>query len=319
MILFVHNMSKEIVGSLTDGDVRRSLLQDKDVNKKVGLLCNRNFEYCYSDEDYLNFKKYRKKDIRILPILDRNKKLIDLIDLAIIRAKLPLECFIMAGGRGERLRPLTDSIPKPMLLLGNKPIIEHVVDKLVLFGIKKIYISIKYLGDQIVEFLGDGSRKGISIEYIREDQPLGTAGSLSLVKKFNTEHILLMNSDLFTDANFEDLYLMTIQNKASLGVATIPYTTKVPYGVFKTNEHTVVGLKEKPIYTNYANAGIYIISTDVLDRIPHNCFYNITDLIEQLISENKTIIHDPIISYWIDIGQHQDYLNAQEIVKHLQN
>ena len=319
MILFVHNQSNEIVGSLTDGDIRRSLLVDKDVNKKVGLLCNRNFAHCYSDEEYLNLKRYRKIDIRILPILDRNQQLVGLIDLAFAKAKLPLECFIMAGGRGQRLRPLTDSTPKPMLPLGNKPIIEHIVDRLVRFGIKKIYISIKYLGEQIVDYLGNGSEKGISIEYIKEDQPLGTAGALSLVNKFNTEYILLMNSDLFTDADFEDLYMMTIRNNAFLGVATIPYTTKVPYGVFTTNEHTVIGLKEKPIYTNYANAGIYIINTNVLDRIPQNIFYNITDLIEQLISENKKIIHNPIINYWIDIGQHQDYLNAQEIVKHLQN
>lgn len=175
------------------------------------------------------------------------------------------------------------------------------------------------MGQQIVDYLGDGSAKGIQIEYIWEDQPLGTAGALSLVEKFNSEHILLMNSDLFTDADFEDLYLNTINHEANMGVATVPYTTKVPYGIFTTNEQQVTGLKEKPVYTNYANAGIYILNTKVLNKIPRNKFYNITDLMEQLIAKNQTVIHNPIVGYWIDIGQHQDYINAQEIVKHIKD
>ncbi|MDA3779276.1 MAG: sugar phosphate nucleotidyltransferase [Bacteroidales bacterium] len=157
------------------------------------------------------------------------------------------------------------------------------------------------------------------MEFVWEDQPLGTAGALSLIERFNTNHILLMNSDLFTDVDFEDLYLSTIQHNAAMGVATVPYTTKVPYGIFNIEENKITGLKEKPVYTNYANAGIYILNTTVLNKIPRNTFYNITDLMEQLITENQPIIHNPIVGYWIDIGQHQDYINAQEIVKHLKN
>ena len=125
MILFVINESNAVIGSLTDGDVRRSLILNKDVNIKVGELCNKQFLYRYEDEGYLNLKKYRDKDIRILPLLNRSQQLVGILDLAEVQSKLPLECMIMAGGRGQRLRPLTDTIPKPMLLLGNKPIIEH--------------------------------------------------------------------------------------------------------------------------------------------------------------------------------------------------
>jgi NDP-sugar pyrophosphorylase family protein len=126
-----------------------------------------------------------------------------------------------------------------------------------------------------------------------------------------------MNSDLFTDADFEDLYFNKLGAGALMGVATVPYTTKVPYGIFTTNENQITGLKEKPVYTNYANAGIYILSQTVINKIPRNTLYNITDLMEQLITENQSVIHNPIVGYWIDIGQHQDYINAQEIVKHI--
>jgi NDP-sugar pyrophosphorylase family protein len=203
--------------------------------------------------------------------------------------------------------------------LGGKPIIEHNIDRLISYGIEKIYISVKYLGQQIVDYFGDGSSKGISIEYIWEDQPLGTAGALSMVRKFNTDYVLLMNSDLFTDVDFEDLYLNLVEKQAQMGVATIPYTTKIPFGIFAIDQDQITGIEEKPTYTNYANAGIYILNCKLIDKIPINQFYNITDLIDLMILEKQRIIHNPIIGYWIDIGQLQDYINAQEIVKHLKN
>lgn len=319
LTLFVVGAQQRLVGTLTDGDVRRGFISGLTLSDNVERFMLKSFTKVNNGCTIQDFKQAREKGIRLLPVIDVEGRISKVYDLKNKKSILPLECMIMAGGRGERLRPLTDAKPKPMLPLGNKPIIEHNIDRLVSFGIEKIYISLKYLGQQIINHLGDGSSKGISIEYIWEDQPLGTAGALSLVKKFNTDYILLMNSDLFTDADFEDLYLNTIQYKANLGVATIPYITKVPYGIFTTTENVITGLKEKPIYTNYANAGIYIINTSVINKIPGNTFYNITDLMEQLIAEKQQIIHNPIFGYWIDIGQHQDYMNAQEIVKHLKN
>lgn len=319
LTLFVIDEQQRLVGTLTDGDIRRGFISGLTLNDKVEQFSSLNFKKVNNGFTVNDFKQIRDLGIRLLPVLDENQRITKVYDLKKRKSILPLECMIMAGGRGERLRPLTDLTPKPMLLLGGKPIIEHNIDRLISFGIEKIYISVKYLGQQIVDYLGDGSSKGISIEYIWEDQPLGTAGALSLVDNFTTDHILLMNSDLFTDADFEDLYLNVLEHNASLGVATIPYTTKVPYGIFNVDKNQVTGLKEKPIFTNYANAGIYILKREIINKIPHNSFFNITDLMELLIFESQSVIHNPIVGYWIDIGQHQDYVNAQEIIKHIKN
>lgn len=316
LTLFVVDKQQRLVGTLTDGDIRRGLIQGLSLTDSVEkfMLCS--FQKVFNGFTIHDFKNARAKGIRLLPVLNYEGRIEKVYDLKKHKSILPLECMIMAGGRGERLRPLTDTQPKPMLPLGNKPIIEHNIDRLISFGIEKIFISVKYLGQQIVDYLGDGSSKGIQIEYIWEDQPLGTAGALSLVEQFNTEHVLLMNSDLFTDADFEELYLNVLASKAQMGVATIPYSTKIPYGIFTTEQQHITGIKEKPVYTNYANAGIYVLEKEAINRIPKNQFFNITDLMEELINEKIPIIHTPIVGYWIDIGQHQDYINAQEIIKH---
>lgn len=319
LTLFAIDENERLVGTLTDGDIRRGFIHGLTLSDPVEKFILKSFHKVNKGFSINDFKLARDKGIRLLPVLDDNGRITKIFDLKKRKSILPLECMIMAGGRGERLRPLTDKTPKPMLLVGNKPIIEHNIDRLISFGIEKIYISVKYLGQQIEDYFGDGSSKGISIEYIWEDLPLGTAGALSLIKELKTEHILLMNSDLFTDADFEDLYLNTIENNASMGVATVPYTTKVPYGIFNIEKNQIIGLREKPTYTNYANAGIYVIDKKVLKEIPHKTFYNITDLMEHLIEKGHPLIHNPVIGYWIDIGQHQDYINAQEIVKHIQS
>ena len=225
--------------------------------------------------------------------------------------------MIMAGGRGKRLSPLTDNVPKPMLALGEKPIIEHNIDRLISYGIKKIYISVKYLGEQIQDYFGDGSSKGVSIEYIWEEEPLGTAGALALVNNFGTENVLLMNSDLFTNVDFEDLYLDMISNEAQMAVASTEYKVDVPYAVFETENNQVTAFKEKPSYVYHSNAGIYILKKSLIERIPKNEFYDITTLMEALVQEDIKLIHSPIIGFWIDIGKPVDYKQAQEFVKHL--
>jgi len=227
--------------------------------------------------------------------------------------------MIMAGGRGKRLSPLTDTIPKPMLSLGDKPIIEHNIDRLISFGIKKIYISVKFLGEQIQEYFGDGSKKGIEIEYIWENKPLGTAGALSLVENFKTDKVLLMNSDLFTNIDFEDLYLDMIENNSEMVVASTEYKVDVPYAVFETDGKDVVDFKEKPSYIYQSNAGIYILKKSLIKNIPKNKFYDITELMEKLVKEGGKLNFSPIRGYWIDIGKPIDYKQAQEFVKHLES
>jgi dTDP-glucose pyrophosphorylase/CBS domain-containing protein len=317
LILFVVNDDQSILGSLTDGDIRRALVSHADLNMKVEAICNKNFVFEYEKPGFLDLKAYRKQDIKILPVLNADKKLLRIVDLEKTKAQLPLECMIMAGGRGKRLSPLTDTIPKPMLPLGDKPIIEHNIDRLISYGIQKIYISVKYLGDQIKEYFGDGSSKGISIEYIWEDEPLGTAGALSLVDKFDTDHVLLMNSDLFTDVDFEDLYLDLLNQDADMAVASTEYKVDVPYAVFETDNDTVVDFKEKPSYVYHSNAGIYILKKELIYKIPKNEFYDITDLMEKLVNDGGKLVHNPITGFWIDIGSPVDYKQAQEFIKHL--
>ena len=317
LILFVENEKKSVIGSLTDGDIRRSLAKNADLHIPVSDICNRNFSFELDSKKFMDLKEYRKQNIKILPILNIDKKLIRIIDLERTQSELPLECMIMAGGRGKRLSPLTDSVPKPMLPLGDKPIIEHNIDRLIAFGIQKIYISVKYLGEQIQKYFGDGSKKGISIEYIWEEEFLGTAGALALVDEFKSDYVLLMNSDLFTNVDFEDLYLELIKNNADMAVASTEYKVDVPFAVFETKEKKVIDFKEKPSYVYHSNAGIYILNKKLINKIPKNQFYDITDLMDDLVKEGGKLVHNPIIGFWIDIGSPSDYKQAQEFVKHL--
>ena len=319
LILFVVDDNEKVVGSVTDGDIRRSIIAEQNLQKTLGEIANPDFKRLYQKDTYQSFEKYRKSDIKILPILNQEGKMVDLIDLEYTKAQLPLEAVIMAGGRGKRLSPLTDTIPKPMLRLGDKPIIEHNIDRLISFGIKKIYISVKYLGEQIVNYLGDGSQKGISIEYVWEDEPLGTAGALALINNLSFEYILLMNSDLFTNVNFESLYLKLINENADMAVASTEYKVDIPYAVFETKEGRVTNFKEKPSFIYHSNAGVYILKRSLISKIEKGKYCDITDVMEQLLTEGGKLVYDPIIGYWIDIGKTVVYEHAQEFIKHLEH
>jgi NDP-sugar pyrophosphorylase family protein len=217
----------------------------------------------------------------------------------------------MAGGRGERLRPLTDSAPKPLLMVGEKPIIEHNIDRLSNYGIDDIWISVRYLGEQLVDYLKDGSKKAIRINYLWEKDALGTAGALGLVNDFIHEHVLMMNSDLLTNIDFEEMFLFMEREQADFVVACVPYTVNIPYAVMQVENKQVTGFKEKPTYTHYSNAGIYLMKRDVVEFVKKNQPYDATDLMEDLIKAKKKVVAFPLIGYWLDIGKHEDYKKAQ--------
>ena len=319
LILFVMDDNDVLLGTVTDGDIRRSITKNKNLNKKVIDICNKGFVYSYKTVDYLNLDEFRKNDIKILPILNKDKTISKVIDLDFYKSILPIECMIMAGGRGKRLSPLTDKVPKPMLMLGDKPIIEHNIDRLIKFGINKIYISINYLGQQIIDYFGDGSSKGIEIKYVNEEKFLGTAGALGLVDGFISKHILLMNGDLYTNVDFEELYLNLIKDNADMVVSSTRYKVDIPYAIFDENKFRVNKLNEKPNYTYYSNAGIYIFKKKYVEKIKKNEYLDITDFIDYMINIKKKIIHVPIRGYWIDIGSPNEYKNAKENTKYLNN
>lgn len=319
LILFVSSSNNKIIGSITDGDIRRALIKGYGLNTKIGDICCRDFVFRYESDDHIELNSLTKGEnkINVLPLLNKNNSISRIIDLKKYKSLLPLECVIMSGGRGKRLSPLTDSIPKPMLPLDGKPILEHNIDRLISYGIKKIYISVGYLANQIIDYFGDGSKKGIDIHYIKEDQPLGTAGALSLIDNIKSQNVLLMNSDVFTNINFEKMYLKLINSNADMVVASKDYKVDIPFGIFETVNQEIKSLKEKPSYFYYSNAGIYIFKKKLISMIPKNMYYDITDLMKEVMRNGNKIVHNPILGYWIDIGKIEDYKRAQEFSKKL--
>jgi dTDP-glucose pyrophosphorylase len=317
-ILFVVDENDKLIGSLTDGDIRRGFIKGYSFETPI-------MEYIQPDPIFI-FKNdysldqldiFSKKNLKIIPIIDADHRIVDILNLRVKVSLLPLDTIIMAGGRGERLMPLTDTCPKPLLKVGGKPIIEHNIDRLVNYGINRIIISIRYLGHQIKEHVGDGSEREVSIQYVEEDEPLGTFGALSLVDSFNTDNILLMNSDLLTNIDFADFYKSYIESDADLMIASIPYQVKVPYAVLEIDNGQVISFDEKPTYSYYSNGGIYLFKKKLLDLLPKKSFYNATDFMELLISEKKKVLHYPILGYWLDIGKHEDFERAQNDIKHI--
>ncbi|MCU4158142.1 nucleotidyltransferase family protein [Carboxylicivirga sp. A043] len=319
LTLFVVNESNQMVGTLTDGDIRRGFLAGRNTQDNVAAFMKQSFHAITRQMDPQEINRIKKLGIGLLPVLKEDGKIYRVIDLKKTKTILPVDAVIMAGGKGERLRPLTDKTPKPMLPLGDKPIIEHNIDRLISFGIENIYISVNYLADQIIDYFGDGSSKGVNIHYIKENKFLGTIGALSQVEEFWNPYILVMNSDLFTDIDFEDLYINHLEQNAELSVASIPYTVNIPFGIMLRENGQIIGLKEKPSQTHYANAGIYLMNTELSNNIPNETFYNATDLIDDTIKSGGKVVDNPITGYWIDIGRHDEYAKAKEIIKHLKH
>ena len=311
-IVFVVDENDRLKGSLTDGDVRRGLLNGITIEESVRKIIQAHPKFIRKEvRDIHQIIKYRADNFRIIPVIDNDNKVINIINFRYMRSYLPIDAIIMAGGRGQRLKPLTDTTPKPLLKVGDKCIMEHNVDRLVLYGIDDFWFSVKYLGNQIVDYFGDGKNRNGSIHYVWEDEPLGTIGSLSKIDNFTHEHVLVSNSDVLTNLDYESFYLDFLEKDADFSVVTIPYNVSIPYAVLETSNGHVLDFKEKPTYTYYSNGGIYLMKRSVLNYIPKDTFFNATDLMEKLIAENKKVISFPLLGYWLDIGQHKDLEKAQ--------
>ncbi len=311
-ILFVVDDKDRLLGSLTDGDIRRGLIEGIEVVDKVDTIIQSNPKFIRKGEKNIEkIIEYREGNYRILPVIDNEDRVVNVINFRLIRSYLPVDAVIMAGGKGTRLRPLTENTPKPLLKVGSKPIMEHNLDRLALYGIDDFWISVKYLGKMIEDFFGDGSRKSINLRYVWEDKPLGTIGAVSKIDDFSHDYVLLTNSDLLTNLDYEHFFLDFKKNNADLAVVTIPYQVNVPYAVLETSNGHVINFKEKPTYTYYSNGGIYLIKKSVLRYLPKEDFFNATDLMEKLIEEGKKVISYPLSGYWLDIGKHEDFEKAQ--------
>jgi dTDP-glucose pyrophosphorylase len=317
--VFVVDEKFRLLGSVSDGDIRRTLINGAEMSDFVVAAMNSNCIYSIGEvPDKIVLQNCKTKSIRFLPLTNSDKKVVSVIDVDRFVDIIPVEAIIMAGGEGKRLRPLTEKTPKPLLPIGSKTIIEQNIDRLIKFGIKHIHVSVNYLGNMIKDHLGDGSSRHIHINYISEDKPLGTIGAVRSLNDLQTESILIMNSDILTDIDYSDFYSDFINSNADMAVASTVYTIDVPYAVLETNNSNhVKALSEKPSYTYYSNAGIYLLKKEVLNYIPENSYYDMTDLIQTLMNNGHKIISYPIRGYWLDIGKMNDYLKAQEDFRHL--
>ncbi|UCS93246.1 nucleotidyltransferase family protein [Echinicola marina] len=318
-ILFVTDDNERLIGSLTDGDLRRGFIKGLGFEDSILQFVQPNPAFIREEENAVDkLEEYSKKNFKVVPILGYDGRIVDVFNFRTRSTIIPVDAVIMAGGEGKRLRPLTERTPKPLLKVGDKPIIEHNIDRLAKVGVKNIHLSINYLGEQLEEYFGCGCEKKLNIKYIKETEPMGTIGSIHLADKLEHEDILVMNSDLLTNIDFLDFYKTFKASDADMAVAATSYSVDVPYAVLETDgEQRVNSLKEKPRYTYFSNAGIYLFKKSVLDLIPKGDYYDITDLMDKILAMDRKLVTFPINGYWLDIGKHEDFKKAQEDIKHL--
>lgn len=314
--LLVVDDNQRLVGTLTDGDIRRGLISGSKLSDEVRTIMHTDFKYILESEyDVAYLKQFRDKCIFFIPILNDEHHIVEVLNLKKVKSSLPIDAVLMAGGKGERLRPLTETTPKPLVKVGDKCIIDYNIDNLIAYGVKHLNVTVNYLGEQLEEHFAE-PRNGVQIRTFREPKFLGTIGSVKFVDTFHNDYILVMNSDLFTDIDFEDFFLHFREHNVEMSVAAVPYNVSIPLGILDLDGRNIKGLLEKPKYNYYANAGIYLIKKSALDEIPEDTFFNATDLIEKLIAQGKSVIRYPLKGTWIDIGQHADLAKARDLVKH---
>lgn len=316
MTLMVTDSSGKMVGTLTDGDVRRGLLAGQKPDDCVATVMHRSFSFLQGPEvDVEQLRQIRSRGVRLIPVLDRDGSISRIIDTTVTDTLLPVTAILMAGGKGERLRPLTLDTPKPLLNVGGMPIIDHNIHALAHAGIENIYVTVNYLAEKLEAHFANPVA-GVKVKCVREPKPLGTIGAAKLTPIPAHGVSVVMNSDLLTDVSLEDMYLAHKNQHAAITIAAIPYNVSVPYAILSTEGHTVTALQEKPSYSFYANAGIYMIDNELIHNLPDDTRVDATDLIDSAIANNLKVTYFPISGTWIDIGSPDDYRHACELAAH---
>lgn len=313
-IAIILDAQEKVIGTLTDGDIRRALLRGltlensiTDIYFKEPILANIN------DSKESIIQKAIQKQIYQIPIVDNDGKFIKIEDVAnLLKTKTRTNrVILMAGGLGTRLHPLTKDVPKPLLKVGNKPILETIIENFAKYGFINITISLNYKAEMIREYFGDGSQLGVNIDYIEETQRLGTAGALSLIKNRPQEPFFVMNGDLLTNVNFENLLDFHLGESAVGTMCVREYDYQVPYGVVKIDGSHISSIVEKPLHKFFVNAGIYTLSPQVFEFIPEGEFYDMPTLFEKLLTKKLPAVSFPVHEYWLDIGRMSDFERAQ--------
>lgn len=320
MTLFLtESPGQRLVGSLTDGDVRRALIGGLSLEASVSEAANHSPRFIRSNDGEMvdSLRELRRSGISLVPVVDDKGAIERIIDLKATPTRLPLSAILMAGGKGERLRPMTLTTPKPLLQIEGKAIIDYNIEALARCGIEDISVTVNYLAEQLEEHFADGVA-GVRVKTVREDRPLGTIGSARLADIPAEGNTLVMNSDLLTSISFEELYLRHRDTGADITVAVIPYQISVPFAILGLEGEQVTSISEKPSYTHFANAGIYIISNRLLHALPDGRT-DATDLIEKAIADGLKVVTSPVNGSWVDIGSPGDFATARQLMKHHKN
>lgn len=316
-IVIVLDDAKQVLATLTDGDLRRAILGGAKLDDGIEVALrekkNRPVTAPHTTGHAECLHILREHQIRQLPLVDEAGCFCGMVvlDDLIPKEVVPLQAVIMAGGYGKRLHPLTQDLPKPMLPVGDRPLMEHIVEQLRESGVHRINVSTHYMPDKIVEHFGDGSAFGVEIDYVSEESPLGTAGALGLLENVK-ETLLIINGDILTGVDFRAMREFHQEHNAVITVGVRQYDFQVPYGVIECDEWRVKRLHEKPVFHFFVNAGIYLVEPEALKHIPKNERCDMTDLIERLTKEGLPVASFPVVEYWLDIGRHSDYERAQE-------
>jgi len=310
----VVNDRSQILGTVTDGDIRRGILSGIAIDDAVERIMNRNPVYVTTDDsEYKIMSIFHKKRLRQIPVVDHKKRVVNIYfadDLLNLKQKDNL-VILMAGGLGTRLQPLTNDVPKPMLKVGSKPILETIIENFIEQGFYRFLLSVNYKKDMIMDYFGDGAKWGISIDYIIEEKRLGTAGALSLLPEPPEMPFIVMNGDILTKINFRKLLEFHEDSKGIATLSVREYEVQIPYGVIETEGYKLTNIIEKPKQRFFVNAGIYVLDPGVIQYVPKNTYYDMPALFTSLISHQQTTNVYPIKEYWIDIGQLGDYERAK--------
>jgi len=309
-----------LLDTITDGDIRRAVLEGFDLSKPVNVLRNRRKGSVYPEpiaapvetECSELLRLMNENDVRQVPLLDKMGRVVGLVTLDELqdRESLPLQAVVLAGGFGTRLRPLTNDIPKTMLAVGGKPLLESIVKGLQEAGIKRVNLATHYKSEMISEHFGDGRDFGVEIRYVNEDNPLGTAGALRLLSD-SEEPLLIINGDILTQVDFRAMLDFHMDHHADMTVAVREHEYQVPYGVIEGEGLAVTGISEKPVQRHLINAGIYLVNPGVCLLIPDGRACDMPELIRKLLEEHRRVISFPVREYWLDIGRFDDYERAQ--------
>lgn len=309
----VVNEEDKLLGTMTDGDIRRAILDGKSLDDTIENIYFRKptvVNVNNTKEEIINLCISKK--IYQIPVVDNNGRVvsIELLDELLKPDVHANKVVLMVGGLGTRLRPLTDTTPKPMLHVGGKPILQTIVEKFVSYGFVNIVMCVGYKSKVIQEYFEDGSRFGANIEYVHEDKRMGTAGALTLLETKPSEPFFVMNGDLLTNVNFDHLLEFHLAYKSTATMCVREYDFQVPYGVVNIEGGKIMSIEEKPIHKFFVSAGIYMLDSECIKMIPKNEFYDIPTLFEKLISINKSTTSFLLREYWLDIGRMDEYEKA---------